>query len=123
MAEGGRQAANDSDGESETNEPQQVKRERRISTPVSVAQRNVTAAHDNELVQILNLRQMSALAISSQESRVAALEESKLRLEEARIERDGEIETRRIKVKQYREARLQRNEDRQAQMEELRIAS
>jgi hypothetical protein len=46
-----------------------------------------------------------------------------LRLEEARIEREGEIETRRIKVEEDREARLQRNEDRQAQKEELRIES
>jgi hypothetical protein len=74
-------------------------------------------------VQILQLLQMSSSAISSYASRVAELDERKLRLEEARIEREGEIEARRIKVEEDREARLQRNEDRQAPMEELRISS
>jgi hypothetical protein len=71
----------------------------------------------------LKLMQMSASAISSQASRVAELDERKLRLEEARIEREGEIEMRRIKVEEDREAPLQCNEERQTQMEELRIAS
>jgi hypothetical protein len=111
-----------SDGESEMNEPQQVGRERRSSTPVSVARRNVHP-QDNEDFQIMKLLQTSASAISLQVSRVAELDERNLRLEEAIIEREGEIETRRIKVEEDREARLQRNEDGQAQMEELRIAS
>jgi hypothetical protein len=102
------------------NEPQQVARERRGSTPVSVAQR-IVPTQDNEDIQIMKLLQTSASAISSQAIRVAELDERKLRLGEARIEREGEIETRRIKVED-REARLQRNEDGQAQMEELRIA-
>jgi hypothetical protein len=55
----------DSDGGSGTNELQQVVRERRISTPVSVARRNLPA-QDNEEVQILKLLQTSASAISSQ---------------------------------------------------------
>jgi hypothetical protein len=46
------------------------------------------------------LLQTSASAISSQASRVAELDERKLRLEEARIEREGEIEARRIKVEE-----------------------
>jgi hypothetical protein len=103
---------NDSDVEIETNKPQQVERERRSSTPVFIAQRNVPA-QDNEEVQILKLLQTSASAISSQASRVAELDEMKLRLKEARIEREGEIETRRITVEGDREARLQCNEDRQ----------
>jgi hypothetical protein len=111
-----------SDCESEMNEPQQVGRERRSSTPVSVARRNVHP-QDNEDFQIMKLLQTSASAISLQVSRVAELDERNLRLEEAIIEREGEIETRRIKVEEDREARLQRNEDGQAQMEELRIAS
>jgi hypothetical protein len=110
-----------SDGGSGTNDPQQVERERRSSTPVSVAHKNLPA--QDEEVQILKLLQTSASAISSQASRVAELDERKLRLEEARIEREGEIEARRIKVEEDREARLQRNEDRQAQMEGQRIAS
>jgi hypothetical protein len=104
------------------NEPQKVGRERLSSTPVSVARRSVTT-QDNEDVQIMKLLQTSASAISSQASRVAELYERKLRLEEAKIEREGEIETRRIKVEEDRETLLQRNEYRQAQMEELRIAS
>jgi hypothetical protein len=115
-------AENISDSESEMNEPQQVGRERRSSTPVSVAHRNVPT-QNNEDVHILKLLQTSASAIYLQASRVSELDERKLRLEEARIEREGEIETRRIKVEEDREARLQRNEDRQAQMEELLIAS
>jgi hypothetical protein len=67
------------------NEPQQVARERRSSTPISVAQR-IVLAQDNEDVQIMKLLQTSASAISS---RVAELDERKLRLEEARIEREG----------------------------------
>jgi hypothetical protein len=145
MAEGGRQARrlamarqapvdesddarevqsveDDSDGGSGTNEPQEVARERRSSTPVSVAHRNVPP-QENEEVQIMQLLQKSASPISSQASRVAEVDERKLRLEEGRIEREGEIEKRRIEVEEDREARLQRNEDRQAQMEELRIAS
>jgi hypothetical protein len=112
----------DSDGGSGTNEPQEVARERRSSTPVSVVLRNVPPLEDEE-VQIMQLLQKSASAISSQASRVAEVDERKLRLEEGRIEREGEIEKRRIKVEEDREARLQRNEDRQAQMEEMRIAS
>jgi hypothetical protein len=113
---------NTSDSESEIDEPQKVGRERRSSTPVSVAQRNVPP-YDNEDVKIMKLLQTSASAISSQASRVAQLGESKLRLEDARIEREGVIGTRRIKVEEDREARLQRNEYRQAQTEELLIAS
>jgi hypothetical protein len=112
----------DIDGGSGTNEPQEVARERRSSTPVSVAHRNVPP-QENEEVQIMQLLQKSASAISSQASRVAEVDERKLRLEEGRIEREGEIEKRRIKVEEDREARLQRNEVMQAQMEELRIAS
>jgi hypothetical protein len=48
--------------------------------------------------------QASASAISSQASRVAEVDERKLRLEEGRIERDGEIEKRRIKVEEDRDA-------------------
>jgi hypothetical protein len=112
----------DSDGGSGTDEPQEVARECQSSTPVSVAHRNVPP-QENEEAQIMQLLQKSASAISSQASRVAEVDERKLRLEEGRIEREGEIEKRRIKVEEDREARLQRNEDRQAQMEELRIAS
>jgi hypothetical protein len=93
-----------SDRGSGTNDPQQVERERRSSTPVSVAHKNLPS--QDEEVQILKL-----------------LQTRKLRLEEARIEREGEIEARRIQVEEDREARLQRNEDRQAQIEGLRIAS
>jgi hypothetical protein len=115
-------AENISDGENRMNELQKVGRECRSSTPVSVAQRNIPT-QDNEDVQIMKLLQTSASAISSQASRVYELEERKLRLEEARIEREGEIATRRIKLEEDGEARLQRNEDRQAQMEEIRISS
>jgi hypothetical protein len=112
----------DSDGGSEKNEPQEVARERRSSTRVSVAHNNVPPL-ENEEVQIMRLLQKSASAISSQARRVAEVDERKLRLEEGRIEREGEIEKRRVKVEEDREARLQRKEDRQAQMEELRNAS
>jgi hypothetical protein len=90
-----KRAENISDGESEMKEPLQVGRERRSSTPVSVAQRNVPT-QNNEDVQILKLLQTSASAISLQASRVSELDERKMRLEEARIEREGEIEMRRI---------------------------
>jgi hypothetical protein len=52
-------AENISDGESEMDEPQQVARERRSSTPISVAQR-IVLTQDNEDVQILKLLQTSA---------------------------------------------------------------
>jgi hypothetical protein len=109
MAEGGRQARrlamarqapvdesddaresqsveDDSDGGSGTNEPQEVARERPSSTPVSVAHREVPP-QENEEVQIMKRLQTSALAISSRASRVAEVDERKLRLEEGRIER------------------------------------
>jgi hypothetical protein len=44
------------------NEPQQVARERRGSTPVSVAQR-IVPTQDNEDIQIMKLLQTSASAI------------------------------------------------------------
>jgi hypothetical protein len=100
-----------SDGSSGTNEPQKVQRERRSSTHVSVAHRNLPAQYIEDF-QILKLLQTSASAISSQANRVAELDERKLRLEEAVIDIEGEIETRRIKVSENRKAWLQRNEDR-----------
>jgi hypothetical protein len=93
----------DSDGGSGANEPEEIEREPRSSTPVSVAHRNVPA-HDNEEVQIMQLLQTSASAISTQASRVAEVGERKLRLEEGIIEREGEIEKRRIKVEEDRDA-------------------
>jgi hypothetical protein len=55
----GQSVDDDSDGGSGTNEPQQVEGERRSSTPVSVARRNLHA-QDNEEFQILKLLQTSA---------------------------------------------------------------
>ena len=68
-----------SDEESEMNEPQHVGRERRSSTPVSVAQKHVPA-QNNEDAQILKLLQASASVISSRATRVAELDERKLGL-------------------------------------------
>jgi hypothetical protein len=64
-----RSVEDDSDGGSGTDEPQEVARERRSSTPVSVAHRNVPP-QENEEVQITQLLQKNASAISSQTSRV-----------------------------------------------------
>jgi hypothetical protein len=94
----GQSIEDNSDGGSGTNEPQQVERERRISTPLSVARRNLHA-QDNEDFQILKLLQTSASAISSQASHVIEVDEGKLRLEEAKIEREREIEKRRLRWK------------------------
>jgi hypothetical protein len=111
----------DSDGGRGTNEPQEVARERQSSTMYLLLIE--TYLHRTTKVQIMQLLQKRASAISSQASRVAEADEGKLRMEEGRIEREGEIEKRRIKMEEDREARLQCNEDRQAQMEELRIES
>jgi hypothetical protein len=86
----------------------------------------VTGDIEAEVLKIL--RETSA-AVSKQISHGAEMEERRLKSEEERDasrkeldEKNLEMNRRRIKVEKDREARLERQESRQSQMEELRIA-